>query len=287
MCYVRQSGKPKEPRLVPAVLDGFTCASSYGQVGRFCFLPTPFLHPYLAHFGSVAIPTFGVLAAVGLMLALGLSERTARLAGLDPERLWDAGLFAVLAAFLSSRLLLIGFNFRTFKAYPLLLLTVPSLTAAGLLLTVAATLVWLWVKRVPVLAALDAWAPCATLVWFFLALGHFAEGSDPGMPFVYGIRPPGETIALHPVALYAAALALVLTIALYARLMRAPAPGETAGLALAAAGAGQFLLSFVRQPGLEQAGLDALQWVGVAMLAAGGVLIAQAKSSAQNRPREG
>ncbi len=239
------------------------------------------LHPYLFHFGSVAIPTFGVLAAVGLMFALGLSERTARFCGVDPGRLWDAGLFAVLAAFLLSRLLLVIFNFRTFKAYPVLLLTVPSLTAAGLVLTVAATLIWLWSKQVPVLQALDAWAPCATLVWFFLALGHFAEGSDPGMPFIYGIRPPGENAALHPVALYAAALALVLTIGLYARLMRRPAAGETAGLALAAAGAGQFLLSFVRQPGLEQAGLDALQWVGVAMLVTGGLVLAQVKSSGQ------
>ena len=235
------------------------------------------LHPFLLHFGSFAIPTFGVLAAVGLMLALGLGERTARLAGVSAEKLWDAGLFAVLAAFVLSRGLLVATNFRTFRAYPLLLLTVPSLTAAGLVLTVAATLVWLWVKRVPVLLALDAWAPCATLVWFFLALGHFAEGSDPGMPFVYGIRPPGEATALHPVALYAAALALILTIALYRRL--------SAGWALVGAGTGQFLLSFVRQPGLEQAGLDSLQWVGIAMIVAGAVLLATSKERTRRTPR--
>lgn len=212
------------------------------------------------------------------MLALSLSERTARLVGLDPVQIWDAGLFAVLAAFLLSRLLLVVFNLRTFKAYPLLLLTVPSLTAGGLLLTVAATLLWLWTKRVALLPALDAWAPCATLVWFFLALGHFAEGSDPGMPFVYGIRPPGETVALHPVALYAAGVALALTIGLYARLRRAARAGETVGYSLAVSGIVQFLLSFMRQPGMQQAGLDALQWVGLAMLVTGGVLIAQAEA---------
>ena len=89
------------------------------------------------------------------------------------------------------------------------------------------------------------------------------------MPFAYGIRPPGETTALHPVALYAAGLALALTIALYAWLGRSRRVGETAGLALIGAGFGQFLLSFVRQPGLEQAGLDALQWVGLGMIVCG------------------
>ena len=32
-------------------------------------------------FGHVTLPTFGVLAAVGLLAGLGLSQRTARLAG--------------------------------------------------------------------------------------------------------------------------------------------------------------------------------------------------------------
>ncbi len=241
------------------------------------------MYPYFVHFGSVAIPTFGLLTAVGLMLALGLSERTARLAAVAPERLWDAGLFAVLAAFALSRLLLLVTNLKTFEAYPVLLLTVPSLTAAGLVLTVAATLTWLWWKQVPMLLALDAWAPCATLVWCFLALGHFAEGSDPGMPFVYGIRPPGSPTALHPVALYAAGMALALTGALYGRLGRARRAGETAGLALMGAGLGQFLLTFVRQLGIEQAGLDALEWVGLGMAVAGGALVAGARDKVRYR----
>ena len=237
----------------------------------FC-IPTV-LHPYSAHFGGVAIPTFGVLAAAGLMLALGLSERTARRVGLSPEPLWDAGLFAVLAAFTLSRLLLVATNLHTFRAYPLLLLAVPSLTAAGLVLTFAATLGWLWWKRVPVLSALDAWAPCATLVWFFLALGHFAEGSDPGMPFAYGIRPPGEATALHPVALYATGVALALTAGLYGWLKKSRRAGEMAGLGLIGAGAGQFLLSFVRQPGSAQAGLDDLQWLGLGLVVSGFSLV--------------
>ena len=149
--------------------------------------------PFLVHFGHLSLPTFGVLAAVGLLVGLGLSERTAGRAGVPAEKLWDAGLFAVIAAFVLSRVLLVVGNLKTFAAYPLLLLAVPSLTATGVLLTGVATFLWLRWKGVDVGRAVEAWAPCATVVWGFLALGHFAEGSDAGMAtgLPWGVRMAG------------------------------------------------------------------------------------------------
>jgi phosphatidylglycerol:prolipoprotein diacylglycerol transferase len=226
------------------------------------------VHPNLLHIGPITLPTFGALAAAGLMLALALSQRTARLIGIDPDKLWDAGLFAILAAFVLSRLLLIATHFATFQQYPILMFAVPSLTPMGLLLTALATFVWLYFKRIPIMPALDAWAPCAMLVWAFLALGHFAEGSDPGMPTAlpWGIRSAGDATPLHPVAIYTAIIALILTVVAYARMKR----GHTAAFTLIAAGVAQFLLSFLRQPGLDTiAGLDALQLVALGMIVAG------------------
>jgi len=216
------------------------------------------------------------------MLALGLSERTAGLAGIDPAKLWDAGIFAVIAAFVLSRILLVLTHFKTFVAFPILLLAVPSLTATGLLLTVLATAAWLWFKRVPLLKALDAWAACGALVWACLALGHFAEGSDPGMPTTlpWGLRPmPGDPMHLHPVALYAAVIALLLA-AISFKILRRPLPaGAPAGYTLAATGLAQFLLSFVRQPGATALnGLELLQWASLAMLIAGFLLVIFAKT---------
>ena len=219
--------------------------------------------------GHVTLPTFGVLAAVGLLAGLGLSQRTARLAGVDADRLWDAGVFLVIAAFVFSRVLLVVENFKSFRAFPGLLLAVPSLTASGVALTVLATWVWLRWKGIPVGRAMDAWAPCAVLVWGFLGLGHFAEGSDPGMvtTLPWGVRTAGEGLALHPVALYCCVLAWGLAVFSYGRVKK----GNAAAVTLVVAGAGQFLISFVRQPGLEMvAGLDALQWVAVGMMVVGG-----------------
>ena len=240
------------------------------------------MYPYLLHLGHLSLPTFGVLAACGLMLALALSQHTARLVHIDPDALWDAGLFAILSAFVTSRLLLVLVHFREFLSFPLLLLAVPSLTATGLLFTAIATILWLRWKRIPLLSALDAWAPCATLVWAFLALGHFAEGSDPGMPArlaaaifigVFGMPRTGQPVPLHPVTIYATVVVLVLTAVLVVLLGRRHREGTIAAIGLICAGTAQFLLSFVRQPGVETiAGLDALQFVALGMLVAGCVL---------------
>src|SRR5215469_333040 len=139
------------------------------------------MHPTFLHLGNLVVPTVGLLAAIGLISALMLSLRTAQLAGLNPDRLFDAGLFSLLSAFVLSRLLLILTNLHTFLTYPLLLLRVPSLTPLGILLTILVTAIYLRRRGLPILDTLDAWAPCATLVWAFLAIGHLAEGSDPGM----------------------------------------------------------------------------------------------------------
>jgi phosphatidylglycerol:prolipoprotein diacylglycerol transferase len=233
--------------------------------------------PTLFHFGHLSLPTFGALAALGLMLALVLSERTAALAGVDAAKLWDAGIFAVVAAFVLSRLLLLIAYWSSFARFPVLVLTVPSLTPLGLLLTAVGTAIWLRARRVPLLEALDAWAPCAMLVWGCLALGHFAEGSDPGMPTTlpWGLPPMrGEVVRLHPVALYAALVAFALVFVSYQQLGRRLGPGAAAGRTLAWAGLAQFLLTFVRQPGQSAwLGLERLEWVALGMIVAGAGLV--------------
>jgi phosphatidylglycerol---prolipoprotein diacylglyceryl transferase len=239
------------------------------------------VHPYLLHSGHLLLPTFGVLAAVGLMAALTLSLRTAATVGLHPEALWNAGLFTILSAFVLSRLLLVLTNLQSFRAYPILLLMVPSLTATGLLLTTIVTIIYLRLRHLPLLATLDAWAPCATLIWAFLALGHFAEGSDAGLPTTlpWGIRIPPDPIRLHPVSLYAAVAAALITLILLRHLSHRHHPGDTLALALASAGTTQFLLTFLRQPSLFNILLgnllDPIQWISLGMILTAGLILLQ------------
>ena len=240
------------------------------------------MHPILFHLGRHPVPTFAVLAVLGLVAALALSERTAKLAGLLPEQLLDAAQFAAVAAFVVTRVLLIAANWKAFLSAPLFLVVFPSLTPLGMLLTTVATILWLRFKHTPALKVLDAWAPCATLLWCFLALGHFAEGSDPGLPTLlpWATRLPRSSFATHPVALYAALIAAAFTFLLWVLLRRKHAPGRVAGAGFLLVGVTQFLLTFLRQPGLQFGGLDWLQWTALVMLTCGGVLLARSASVA-------
>ncbi len=245
------------------------------------------MHPTLFHLGHLSFPTSGLLAALGLMAALSLALRCAPPAHLSPDTLWNTTVFAAVSAFTMSRLLLIATNFRSFLSYPILLLTLPSLTGIGLLLTGVATLVYLRARHIPILDALDAWSAPLTLLWSFLALGQLAEGSDPGLPSraMWAVRIPPDPDLQQPVGLFAALVALALTVILFRHLHRqGHRSGTTASLALLLSGSAQFLLSFLRQPypyAPDSPGflLDPIQFLGVGMVAVSGLLYLVAMTS--------
>jgi phosphatidylglycerol:prolipoprotein diacylglycerol transferase len=244
------------------------------------------VHPNFIHFGSLTIPTFGLLAAIGLMLSLTLSLRTAAVVGLSPDRVWNAGLFAIIAAFVLSRLLLVGTNFKSFLSYPILLLMVPSLTPLGLLLTALAVIVYLRLRELPLLLMLDAWAPCATLAWVFLAMGHFAEGSDPGLPSVlpWAISNISGAPRHHPVTIYLALTAVIITVFLLRYLRFSRRAGDIVALALALCGVAQFLISFLREPEFMDNAfgtlLDPIQWVALGMIVTSALIWQQPRRQA-------
>lgn len=235
--------------------------------------------PSSLRFGRLRIPVFGLFATAGLIAALALSQKTARKVGLSAEKLWDAGMFAIIAAFVASRVLLIVENFHAFRAVPLLVLELPSLTYGGVLITIIATLLYLRWKGLPLLRVLDAWAPSALLLAAFLQLGHFFEGTDAGMPtsLPWGVIAPGDTVLghTHPVQLYAVVLALILMAVLMRWLAKRHFTGEAAAIALLAGGAGAFLLDMLRQPfdSYSPLPLEASQFADIAAMLAGIALI--------------
>jgi len=54
--------------------------------------------PELIHIGSFALPAYGVLVAIGVTAGLFVSARMGQQQGLSRERIWDLGVFVVLAA---------------------------------------------------------------------------------------------------------------------------------------------------------------------------------------------
>jgi phosphatidylglycerol:prolipoprotein diacylglycerol transferase len=237
------------------------------------------LVPGQLRLGPVRLPVYGLFAAVGLIAGLWLSLRTARLVGLAAEEVWDAGLFGVVAAFVLSRLLLIGGDVRAFLQLPLVMLALPSFTYGGMMLTALAVAAYLQWKRLPLWKTLDAWAPCAAALGAMLSLGRFFEGDDMGMParVPWGTVVPGSggVMRLQPVALYAAVASVVLMGLLMWLLTRRLRAGVVTGVALVAGGAVGFLLDMMTQPSVsgESTWLDPVQWVAVGAMLVGGLML--------------
>src|ERR1700679_2690879 len=91
-----------------------------------------------------------------------------------------------------------------------LLLELPSLTLSGVVLTAIVAVLYLRRRRLPLLNTLDAAAPCAALVWAFLGLGRFAEGTRDGMPGTVPWAVSSSFGRVHPLEIYSAVGWLVL-----------------------------------------------------------------------------
>jgi phosphatidylglycerol---prolipoprotein diacylglyceryl transferase len=244
------------------------------------------LVPGQLRLGPVRVSVYGLFAAVGLVAALWLSQRTARLAGLAGEQLWDAGWFAVAAAFVVSRLLLIGGDVREFFRLPLAMLSLPSFTYGGMALTALVAVVYLRWKRLPLLRAVDAWAPCAAALAAMLSLGRFFEGTELGMPtsLPWGTVVPGSAglVHLQPVAIYGAVASVLVLLVLMWLLERRLRAGMVAGVALLAGGAVSFLLDMITQP-MESSGsawLEPGQWIAIGAMVVGMLMISLLKEFA-------
>jgi phosphatidylglycerol---prolipoprotein diacylglyceryl transferase len=241
----------------------------------FLLQPAVIFFPGPMGLGPFWVSVYGVFAAVGLVAALLLSQRTARFAGLIAQELWDTGLFAVVAAFVISRLLLIVRDPQALLSVPMKVLALPSFTYGGMALTALAVAAYLKWKRQPVLPVLDAWAPCAALLAAALSMGHFFEGTDAGMPtrLPWGVRVPGLG-RVQPVQIFGVAASLVLFVVLMRVLQRRLRAGVVAGFALVAGGAIAFLLDMLTQPA-ESGGawLDPGQWIALGAMVVGTLML--------------
>jgi phosphatidylglycerol---prolipoprotein diacylglyceryl transferase len=235
------------------------------------------------HLGPLRVSVYGVFAAVGLLAALGVGQRSAKLAGLTAESIWDVGLFALTAAFVISRVMLIVRDAHTFVLLPWVVLALPSFTYSGMALTAVAVVVYVRWKRLPVLAVMDAWSPGAALLAGALSLGHYFEGTDAGMPtsLPWGVHAPGIG-RVQPVQMYGLAGSVVLFAVLMGMLRQRLRPGVVAGIALVVGGVMALLLAMMMQP-VDWGGsawLEPGQWIAIGAVVMGGLMLMRMKERA-------
>jgi phosphatidylglycerol---prolipoprotein diacylglyceryl transferase len=267
-------------------------------VARFIFGDIFRMHPVLFQVGSLVVPSYGVLAAVGVLLALLLAQFTARRVGLDPvhapRHAWNMLVLAVFASLAASRLLLIVMNLSDLRRHPAWLLAVamvhhPLLSGVGILAAALAVAGYVFWAKLPAGAVADCLAAPVALGMAAEQVGALMAGSDFGrdssaswavtysssLAARWSGTPLG--VPLEPVQAYAAFGALVLAGICFWWLSFERRSGDAAGVGLLGAGVLLFVTEIFRDwegRGVVLGGfVDTPQLVGLGLVVLGGIVL--------------
>jgi phosphatidylglycerol:prolipoprotein diacylglycerol transferase len=223
------------------------------------------VYPVLFHIGALVIPSYGAVAALGLVLALMLAMRIARRIGIDPNRIWNLCILMLFTALIGSRVLLIIANWNVLRSHPLWVLSIatvhhPLLAAIAALIAFAVAAVYAGLHQMSYRATADVLASPLAVGLAFEQVGALLAGSGYGtgtrLPWAVVYTDPLAArwsdaplgISVHPVQAYAAFCFSLLAAALVLWLPRRKQKGELAGLFLLGTGVTIYMTEFWRDP---------------------------------------
>jgi phosphatidylglycerol---prolipoprotein diacylglyceryl transferase len=252
------------------------------------------VHPVLIHIGAFVIPSYGAMAAVGVLAALIVAQRTALFARLNPGQIWNLCVIALFAALVSQRLLLIAINMSDLRRHPSWLLTLamvhhPLLAAVGAAAALVAGVLYARRKQMPLRTTADVLAAPLALGMAFEQFGALLAGSDYGIeaqiPWAVTYTHPLAAmwsgtplgIPLHPVQAYTAMAFLTFAVFLLVWQPAMRQHGDLAGIWLMGTGVIVFITELWRDPqgrGVILNGIiDGPQLAAIAMVLGGALVL--------------
>jgi phosphatidylglycerol:prolipoprotein diacylglycerol transferase len=223
------------------------------------------VHPVLFHIGALVIPSYGAVAAFGLLLALMLALRIARRIGIDPNRIWNLCILMLFTALIGSRLLLVAANWKTLRSHPLWVLSIatvhhPLVAGIAALIAFVVAAVYAFLHHMPYRATADVLAAPLAIGLAFEQIGALLAGSGYGtgtrLPWAIIYNDPLAArwsdaplgIPVHPVQAYAAICFFVIAAGLVLWLSHRGQNGELAGIFLISTGCVMYITEFWRDP---------------------------------------
>jgi phosphatidylglycerol:prolipoprotein diacylglycerol transferase len=180
------------------------------------------VYPVLLRIGPLTLHTYGLLVATGVLLGLWLARRQAVRRGLDPERVWNLGIYMVLAALVGAKLWLVVAEWDYYVEHSREIFSFSTLLSGGVyyggFLTAIAVAVF-YARRFHLrfLPLADVYAAPLALGHAIGRLGCFAAGCCYGKPtslpwgvtftnlYAHELVGTPLGIPLHPTQLYESA----------------------------------------------------------------------------------
>jgi phosphatidylglycerol:prolipoprotein diacylglycerol transferase len=209
------------------------------------------------------MPTYGFLAALGMISGLTVIFHLARFRGLDPDQMWNLGGIAAFSGILGAKLLMILVGWREYLAQPGRIFSVETLQSGGVFsggLVLAILCSWWYVRRekIPFLSAADVFAPGIALGHAFGRIGCLSAGCCYGrethVPWAITFHNPlaaeisGTPLnqPLHPTQLYECVAELINFAVLYWLCKRKKFEGQVISLFMIVYGIERFVFEFFR-----------------------------------------
>jgi phosphatidylglycerol:prolipoprotein diacylglycerol transferase len=218
------------------------------------------VHPVLIDLGFLRIPTYGVLLYSGIVLAIFLASRRARLVGLSSTHVMDLAAWVVLCGLAGAKILLVitDPSYLTSLSGVWGLLRAGGVFYGGLVAALGAAVVLLRRFKLPFFPVADVLAPSVALGHFFGRLGCFSAGCCYGRscgapwgvvfthPLAAEISGTPLGVPLHPTQLYEAAFNLANYAFLAWLFRRRPPAGSVLGAYMMSYGVARFVIEFFR-----------------------------------------
>ncbi len=204
--------------------------------------------------GPVTMHGYGLMIAVGVILAVILAVLRSPKKGLDENMIYGIGIVALLSGFFGAKLLYCLINFYSFLDNPWEFLSGSGFVVyGGIVGGVVAAMLYCRVKKVSFLKYLDLLVPSVALAQGFGRIGCFLAGCCYGRETDawYGVTFPDGSLApggvqLIPTQLFSSVgdFTIALLLLLHARKNRPD--GKTGAAYLVLYSVGRFLIEFLR-----------------------------------------
>ncbi len=190
------------------------------------------MHPILLQIGSFQLPTYGVILATALVVALWAVVRLGRREGFDTGMLFDFSTWIIIAALIGAKVLMVITDWSFYWHHPAEMVSWSMLKAGGVFyggFIGAVLFSWWYVRhyRLPLWKVFDIYAPAIALGQAIGRWGCFAAGDDYGKPTHFFIHvtftnPLAHEIGgvplntpVHPVQLYSSAATFLIFVYLW------------------------------------------------------------------------
>ncbi len=247
------------------------------------------MFPQLFHIGSFALPTYGFLVSMGVLLGLWISVRNAERLGIDGDKAWNFGILLVLSGIVGSKLLYIIIEGMTLReVFSINTLQFGGVFSGGLLAAFVAAAWYVRRHHLPALGICDAFSPGLALGHAIGRVGCFAAGCCYGRethhwwgvtfrnPLAYSITGTPLGVPLEPTQLFECAVELANFFFLMWLLKRRKFDGQIFGAFLFIYGVARFFLEYLRDdPGRGSVfggAMSGTQLISIGLVLAGGFI---------------